>query len=174
MTQGVQGFNPFAGTGGAQIFERGVFLSPGSFKLRIDKCIYKQLNAGGAAFICEMTVLEGKNDVGHEGKDPVGSKRSWFQDLQVQSAKSALKEWAYAACGYDFKNEADRALAIANIDPKCDAILLAACTNGALNTRTIGVETFMKPTKKALKDANGVPIPNFTNHTWRPTDAKLS
>jgi hypothetical protein len=69
--------------GQAPIFERGNYFNPGKYKLRLLRCLSKQTQKSGMAFIAEFGVLESDNPT-----HPIGSKGTFFvkmlDDAQYQ------------------------------------------------------------------------------------------
>lgn len=153
-TAATPAFNPFAGMREAQTNSNGSYLTPGRFKLRIGKVIWKKLFKGGEALIVETTVLESSDPV-----IPVGSARTWLQKSN-ESFKASAKLFCYAACGYDVKNEKHEAVIKASIEPHCETIMLKALNEGFL----IGREVFVDVTSKEKKQTEGT----FNLHTFSP------
>ena len=145
----------WAGLKDAQTFERGTFLKPGSYTLRIVNGLTKNTIKSGEAFIIEFEVLETTDPVNH----PVSSKCSWFQKLSnVPVAFGAIKEFLAAVYGYDLRTMKPRF--DAEMGPQIEAIA-AAATDGRnfLAGQIVKVQTEQTKTQKQQ---------DFTRHTWSP------
>lgn len=66
----------WAGMENANVYENGVYLTPGIYDLEIIRCIDKMTREKGPAFIAEAEVLSSTNP-----EHPVGSKRTWYQKM---------------------------------------------------------------------------------------------
>jgi hypothetical protein len=150
---------PFRGLREAKTFNSGSFLDNGRYRLKIQKCIYKKLNAGGNAFIVEATVLESTNE-----KHPVGAQRSWFQK-ENESFQSAVKLFCYAATGFDEKNAVHEKRIKTEVEPNCETIMLKAITEDLLKGREVFVDVTSKPKKKTEGD--------FSLHTFSPAQPPM-
>lgn len=85
----------FAGLKDAKISETGSYLTDGTYKLRVERIVYKQTRSKGYAYIAEFNVLESSNP-----EHPVGSKRTWFQSMNDKEiAFPAIQKFAAAALG---------------------------------------------------------------------------
>jgi len=81
----------------AQVYGRGSYLKPGSYKLTLLKMFTIETQGKGPALIVDFHVEESTND-----EIPVGSKRNWYQGLQNESvAFSAIKELLLALFAID-------------------------------------------------------------------------
>lgn len=144
--------NPFAGLPSAQVFGKGNYLAQGGeYVISIEGMEYKDLFKGGSALIVEFEVVESNND-----KDPVGSKRSWFQSKNA-SFGGAVLEFLYAVLGTDYKNDP---AAAAEVQKASADLMQAALEKNEFKGQKVRVSTSHKLTKEAKKD--------FTVHVWTP------
>lgn len=67
----------WAGLNAATVFENGVYFGTGIFDVEIVRCLSKQTQKSGLAFIVECEVLTSTNP-----EHPAGSKRTWFQSMK--------------------------------------------------------------------------------------------
>lgn len=146
--------NPFAGrVRDAQVFENGAYLSPdGHFVLEIERVLVKTSRQKKELFIAEMRVLES-----NKAEDPVGSKRSWCQDMNADGAFGEIKKFVYATLGLEWSRDKEKIKA--EIDPKIEAILFEAI--GATNPLK-GVKVVCDTQSKLTKA--GKP---FTRHDFQ-------
>lgn len=144
--------------GTAPIFERGNYFNPGRYKLRLLRCLSKQTQKSGIAFIAEFEVLESDNPA-----HPIGSKGTFFVKMQQQQqAFSNILEMMAALLGFDITNKEHVAQIDQQLRPQLAALMTALETQGVavLNGReTISVETRKKLTQRNTE---------FTLHTWAP------
>ena len=73
--------------GAAPIFERGNYFNPGRYKLRLLRCLSKQTQKSGMAFIAEFEVLESDNPA-----HPIGSKGTYFVKMAQQMEQMASEQ----------------------------------------------------------------------------------
>lgn len=152
-----QGFNPFAGMRTAQTSFQGQYFSPGRYRVRIDKCVYRSTQNSGDVFLIETTVLETNNDKDH----PVGAQRTWMQGTKNKNVyMAAVKMFCIAACGLDIKSEAD-AEKVKVCEERCEEIMLGAITRGALNGREVWIDVVPKEKKNT-------PGETFNLHVFSP------
>lgn len=150
----------FKGTGlrNAQVFEKGVYLQPGNFKLQITTCLTKKTLQSGNAFIAEFKVLESSDPQAH----PVGSKATWYQGIDnILVAYPSLKTFVYSVLGFSYPRDKEKCLA--EVDPVIEDLLDEAIDKGAFNGKTVEVQTYLK--KKEGKQ-------DFTVHVWLPDEGK--
>lgn len=153
--------NPFLGMNDATTSQSGSYLKDGIYRLQVEKLIFKNIEAGGAAFIAEHRVLESSNaDVAQ------GSSRSWFQK-QNKSFKGEVKAYFFALCGYSEKVAADEKVIRESLDKLSEALMLKAITHGIFNGRVVGCEV---NTKQQKTD----PTKTFSKHTWGPGGAQTN
>lgn len=150
-----------SGIAEAALFEQGKYLEPGKYVLQINKIIEKKLrNNKGAAYIAECTVVESSDLKNH----PVGSKASWYQDLGVDAAWGAIKEFAYATLGLKWPDQKDQCLALNEKGPDgkplIQKLVEESVEQNAWKGRRVGVETYHKTTKERKV--------TFTVHRWEP------
>lgn len=149
----------FSGLRNASVFERGVFLQPGTYQLLINKCIVKETRKSGDGYIVEMTVQKSSNPA-----HPEGSKASWFQALRDKDvAFGALKEFIYATLGYRWPD--DKETILAKVDPVIEELIDSSLPTeqGGENSfagKSVCVQTFLKKTAGKGLD--------FTVHRWSP------
>jgi hypothetical protein len=145
----------WAGLKDAQTFDRGTFLKPGSYTLKITNCLTKNTVKSGEAFIVEFEVLETTDPVNHA----VGTKASWFQKLaNVPVAFGAIKEFLAAVYGYDLRTM--KARFEAEMGPQIEAYAAAASDGrNFLAGQIVKVQTEQTKTQKQV---------DFTRHNWTP------
>jgi hypothetical protein len=149
-------YNPLAGVGSAQLFERGKFLHPGRYTLEVVKTILKHTRKSGDAFIVEFEVLETTDDEKH----PVGTKATWFQKLSdTDIAFPAIKDFMRNLMGIDLNDKA----AMLEFSQGVDGLLGKSINEPeTLKGNRIKVECYMTRTKGKGLD--------FTVHQWSPCD----
>lgn len=180
----------FSKVGGAKLSERGEPLTPNvrntgavddkgkpvtekyaaNFELEIERCIAKKARSGKDLFIAEMRVVASDN-VEH----PVGAKRSWCQDINIDAGPGALLGFAVAALGIDHRSAEGKAQ-IKELEDKMEAILTEAledasdpaCKNGFKGTH---VKCEVKEIETKPKVKNG-PTGQFNLHTFSPVASK--
>lgn len=109
----------------------GTPLSEGEFLLKITDVQYLKTQLRGDAFIVEYEVVESTS-----AKDPVGSKRSWYQSMAKRPiALEKIKEFMLAMLGYEPKR--DEARIVVEVDPNLKSWTNAACENKALNDQKV-------------------------------------
>lgn len=155
------GLEIFKGLRDAKVFERGVFLSEGGYRLRVLKCLLKHTRKSGDAYIVEFEVVKSSNE-----KHPVGSKATWFQKMtDPDVAFGALKLFMYAMLGFEYPKDKD--LLVAEIDPKLEELMAETCVeidgrkvreHGTLDGKLIDVTVALKDTTAGKK---------FSNHVWQ-------
>jgi hypothetical protein len=161
--------NLFAGLRDAKTFERGTWLKPGSYELRIKRAIFKKTRAKGDAFILEFTIEKStyeqdkKKAIAAFGAQPfdmkelektlpnqAGSSASWYQSMKdIDIGFGALK--SFAACILGQKAE----------DPEfieaVEGFMNAVVNDGVINGFLIPVEVVVVKTKKDE---------DFSLHKW--------
>lgn len=164
----------FAGLKDAKVTERGVFLLPGQYKVRVVKALMKQVRKGFNAFILEFKIEEsnyaeqkalrtqGVTDIAQldaiEKKLPnkPGTTASWYQSLQdIGIGFGALKGFAASVLGEDpndpqFIDEVEGFLEeVVNGSEaeKKAAALEKRLPEGALNGSLLPLETVVIKTK---------------------------
>lgn len=144
--------------GTAPIFERGNYLSPGRYKLRLLRCLSKQTQKSGTAFIAELEVLESDNPA-----HPIGSKGTYFVKMaQQQQAFSNILEMLVAFLGFDITNPEHVSQIDAQLRPQLAGLMTALETQGPAvlqGRETVSVECRVKLTQRGTE---------FTLHTWSP------
>ncbi len=147
----------WSGLKDAQTFDRGTYLNPGNYTLKVVNCLTKQTQKSGEGFIVEFEILESSDPVNHA----VGTKASWFQSLKnVQVAFGAVKEFLAAVYGYQLGTAPGKAKFEAEMGPQIEAYA-AAASDGRNNLagQIVKVQTQMVKTQKQT---------DFTRHTWSP------
>lgn len=141
----------------AQIFDKGSFFGEGMYDVEILRCLTKQTQRSGLAFIAECRVINSNNP-----GDPIGQTRTWFQSMKNLSvAHSAIKEFAAAVLGFDPKTEKQRI--DAELGQKLPAILDGVTgQQNAFAGRVVHLETFITKTREKGTD--------FTVHRWSPAE----
>jgi len=144
--------------GNAPIFERGNYFSPGRYKLRLLRCLSKQTQKSGVAFISEFEVLESDNPV-----HPIGSKGTFFVKMaNPQQGFSNIKEMVVAILGFDISNPEHLRQIERDLSPQLANLMTALETQGTavLGGRdTVSVECRIIQTKAGN---------DFTLHVWSP------
>jgi hypothetical protein len=144
--------------GTAPVFERGNYLSPGRYKLRLLRCLSKQTQKSGMAFIAEFEVLESDNPT-----HPIGSKGTYFVKMaNPQQAHSNIFELVIAVLGFDITNPAHMEQVNREMRPQLAGLMTALEAQGTavLGGRdTVSVECRVKLTQRGTE---------FTLHTWSP------
>lgn len=176
----------FSKVGGAQMSERGEPLTPNSrntgavddkgkpiaekyaanYELEVIRCIAKLSRNKKNLFIAECRVMKSDN-VEH----PVGAKRTWIQDIEIDAGPGALKGFCVAALGIDHRS-ADGKDEIKKIEGDMEGILTEAledptdeaCKNGFAGTKVL-CEVKEIETKPKVK--GGEPG-KFNLHTFSP------
>src|SRR5215472_14584830 len=135
----------FSGLRNASVFERGVFLQPGTYTLEINKCLVKETRKSGDGFIVEFTVRQSTSD-----QHPVGTKASWFQALKDKDvAFGAIKEFLYAVLGMRWPDDRERILK--EVDPVLEQLIDSSLPTeqggqNSLAGKSVCVQTYMKKT----------------------------
>lgn len=148
----------FSQIGTAPIFERGNYFNPGRYKLRLLKCLSKQTQKSGVAFIAEFEVLESDNPA-HQ----IGSKGTFFVKMQQQQqAFSNILEMIVALLGFDIKNKEHVTQIDQQLRPQLPGLMTALETQGTVvlgGRDTVSVECRIKLTQRNTE---------FTLHAWSP------
>jgi hypothetical protein len=160
----------FAGLRNAKTSERGVWLKPGQYVVRVKRGIYKVTRKSGDAFILEFLIersnyesekrkalemLQGKTfDMAELEKlmpNQAGSSASWYQSLKdIDIGYGSLKGFAASILGCE--PEAPEFIAAV------EGFMAAVCqTPGAIDGMLIPVEVVMTETKKKE---------DFSRHNW--------
>jgi hypothetical protein len=144
--------------GQAPIFERGNYFNPGRYKLRLLRCLSKQTQKSGTAFIAEFEVLESDNPA-----HPIGSKGTYFVKMQQQQqAFSNILEMMAALLGFDITNKDHVTQIDQQLRPQLAGLMTALETQGTAvlgGRETVSVECRIKLTQRNTE---------FTLHTWSP------
>lgn len=144
--------------GTAPIFERGNYFSPGRYKLRLLRCLSKQTQKSGVAFIAEFEVLESDNPA-HQ----IGSKGTYFVKMaNPQQGFSNILEMMTAILGFDISNAEHVRQIDTQLRPQLAALMTSLETQGTAvlqGHETVAVECRVTLTK-AQKE--------FTLHVWAP------
>jgi hypothetical protein len=144
--------------GQAPIFERGNYFNPGRYKLHLLRCLSKQTQKSGVAFIAEFEVLESDNPA-----HPIGSKGTFFvKMIQQQQAFSNILEMMAALLGFDISNKEHVAQIDQQLRPQLPGLMTALETQGT--TVLGGRETVAVECRVILTKANK----EFTLHVWSP------
>ena len=152
----------FGGIGEAEVYEKGVFLSPGgSYELEVQNVLLKDTERSGLAFIVEFRILEVIGDAA--SNHPVGSKGTWFQKMTDKTvALPAIKEFMISLMGVDMRDAEAMSEFNAGLESLLDEITetLGAGEEHPLKGQRIHCETHTKLTKKQQE---------FTVHNWSET-----
>jgi len=161
--------NLFAGLKDAKTFERGTFLKPGQYQVRVKRAIFKKTRVKGDAFIMEFTIEkssyeeEKKKAITALGSNPYslqdlektlpnqpGTTAAWYQSLQDQDIGfGALKSFAANILGRKPEDP--------EFIDEVEGFLNGVVNDGAINGRLIPVEASQIKTKKDT---------DFTLHRW--------
>ncbi len=100
----------------------GTPLTEGEYLTEIADVQYLKTQLKGDAFIVEYIVKESSDPAKH----PIGSKRSWYQNMKnMPVALSEITKFVYAVAGYEAKR--DEARIAAEVTPHIKAWTNAAC-----------------------------------------------
>jgi hypothetical protein len=144
--------------GKATIFDRGSYLDPGHYRLKMLKMYTIETRNKGFALIVELEVLESSND-----NIPVGATKNWYQGLNDKDIGfSAIKEFMMYLLGIRQKNKEEFEQFEAGLEELMEESSdekwkVEDAEDHPLHGHTILVECFMKKTKS---DAD------FTQHKW--------
>lgn len=137
---------------GATVYERGTFLVPGLYTLRVRNTLDKTTRKG-RAFIVEFEVVESSNSTHYPGQ-----RVTWFQKLlDLNIAMGAIKEFCGAVFEKDLAVEADRHAFDTQIAPSLAGIMEKATTENSLAGAVIRCEVTQVKTKAGT---------DFSRHTW--------
>jgi hypothetical protein len=161
--------NLFAGLRDAKTFERGTYLKPGNYEVRVKRAIFKKTRANGDAFIMEVTIEKSDYEKAKKSAiaafngqpfdmkevektlpNPAGSTATWYQSLKdIDIGFGALKSFAASILGQ--KPE----------DPEfieaVEGFMNSVVNEGVINGMLIPVEVI---TVKTKKDSD------FSLHKW--------
>ena len=147
--------------GQAPIFERGNYFNPGRYKLRLLRCLSKETQKSGTAFIAEFEVLESDNPA-----HPIGSKGTYFIKMGSQQDRqigfSNILEMMSAILGFDITNREHVTQIDQQLRPQLAGLMTALESQGTAvlgGRETVSVECRIKLTKANRE---------FTLHTWSP------
>ncbi len=147
--------------GSAPIFERGNYFNAGRYKLHLIRCLSKETNKSGTAFIAEFEVMESDNPA-HQ----IGSKGTFFVKMASQQDRqigfSNILEMMAALLGFDIKNAAHVSQIDQQVKPQLPAMMYALETQGTgvLQGREyVSVECRVTLTRNQRE---------FTLHSWSP------
>jgi hypothetical protein len=159
----------FSGLKDAKTFDRGTFLKPGTYEVRVKRAIFKKTRAKGDAFILEFTVSRSdyenakKKAITALGSTPYslaelektlpnqeGSSASWYQSLQdIDIGFGALKSFAANILG----EKPDDPEFIEQVEGFMNEVV----NGGAIDGMRIPVEVITVKTKKDT---------DFSLHKW--------
>lgn len=179
-------FNPFAGMSEAKDFERGEYL-PANFTGtgEIKRIIYKKSRKGKDLFTVEFEIV-----TSNLPEVPVGSARTWQQDVNQDGSSTALYQFCCALEGIDRKAEPEAAQEIKDGDAWKSLCQDALCPvthkdwngQGSYNGKKFRISTYGKETKVGQAkaeiaraeararglDPNAVKVDLFTVHDFGP------
>ena len=161
--------NLFAGLKGAKTFERGTFLKPGTYQVRVKRAVFKKTRAKGDAFILEFAVEKStyeeakKRAVSAFGDKPFdmaalektlpnqpGTSAAWYQSLQdLDIGFGALKSFAADILGVKPEDPA--------FVEEVEGFMNAVVNDGVINGMLLPVEVVQVKTKKDT---------DFSLHKW--------
>ena len=181
----------FSKVGGAKISEKGEPLTPNvrnagvdaagkpvqekyaaNYELEVSRCIALTSRNKKNLFIAECLVTASDNPA-----HPVGCKRSWVQDIDIDAGPGALKAFVVACLGIDHRS-AEGKEAIKELEDKFEAIMTEAledesepaCKNG-FKGACVKVEVKEIDTKPKTK---GGEAGKFNLHTFSPVAKKAA
>jgi hypothetical protein len=148
--------NLWQGLRQAQVFERGNYLSPGSYDLSVNRALLKQTQKSGLGFIVEFEVISSTAQA-----HPVGSIATWFQKMASPSiAFSAIKEFLLAVLNLDPRR--DIQTIGMQVDPVIETIMDHVVSEAnPLSGMFVHAEAFQTLTQKGT---------DFTAIRWTPFD----
>jgi hypothetical protein len=138
--------NLFAGLKDAKTYDRGTFLKPGIYTLKVKRAVFKRTRKNYDAFILEFEVVSAK------GVDTnlTGTSASWFQSLaDTDIGFGSLKAFAAAVTGADVKDPA--------FVDEVEGFLSGVVEDGALNGKILPCEVVLVDTRAGGK---------FSLHKW--------
>ena len=144
--------------GKAKIFDKGSYLEPGKYKLKLLKCFTLETRNKGDAFIAEFEVLESDND-----DIQVGSTKNWYQGVRDKDiAFSSIKEFMKYLMQVDESDEEnweefEEKLPEIMEDISQEKFKQLDAEDHPLHGRLINVECYMKKTREEN---------DFTVHKW--------
>lgn len=160
----------FGGIGETEIYERGVYLSPGgSYELEVMNILLKDTRKSGLGFIVEFRILQAKGE--GESEHAPGSKATWFQKMtDPDVALPTVKSFMIALMQVDMKDKEAFAEFNDGLEATLDEITEPVEEGGEhpLKGERIHCDTHSKLTKKGA---------DFTVHTWghsQQTDEELA
>ncbi len=160
----------------------GTPLTEGEHLVEICDVQHLKTQLKGDAFIVEYTVLESSD----QAKNPIGSKRSWYQNMKnMPVALSEITKFVYAVAGFEAKR--DEARIKTEVTPFIKSWTNAACRKPAkdaegkdvpgkiFNGQKVRVSVKKKAPKPdviALALAQGKPAPEgFANARFSPVSS---
>lgn len=172
----------FDGLGKAETFEKGSYLNPGFYVVKIERCLAKKSRESGVGLIVELEILQStfrpqvdpKNQNRTWQNTPAGVKGTWWQGMEVDGAMGSIKVFVRAALG--LRTSADTAM-IAELDGyppglvdgygKPVAVIenmmnLAIGSENVFAGFLVNLECFVIETEKRKND--------FTIHNWSALD----
>jgi hypothetical protein len=136
----------FAGLKDAKTWDRGTFLKPGVYTLRVKKAIFKHTRKNIDAYILECKIESAKGP----DASAQGTTASWFQSLgDPDIGYSSLKKFAADILGMDPKNP--------EFVEQVEGFLEATVNDGAINGMLLPCEVTIIKTKKNT---------DFSLHAW--------
>jgi hypothetical protein len=109
----------------------GTPLTEGEYLVQLEDVIHLKTQKKGEAFIVEYTVVESSD----QEKHPVGSKRSWYQNMgNSPVALSEITKFMYALLGYDSKRDETRIKT--EVTPFLKGLTQAACRKPYKDSQT--------------------------------------
>ncbi len=158
MTQTSDIFSKLAA---ANISERGNYIKPGTYDLKIKNVSIIRTRGKGDAFIVHFVVAQNYGSENHK----VGEEVDWYRSLlDTDYAAPEMKAFFVAALGYDYKTqkkEVDE-----KISPQLQALAKNATEEGGLNGELIHCSAF-ETLAKALKPGQ-TELAKYTKLTWAP------
>lgn len=144
----------WAGLSTAQVFENGVYFGPGIFDVEIVRCLSKDTQKSGLAFIVETEVLTSTNP-----EHPAGAKRTWFQSMKNKNVGFGAVA-GFLLHAFALENNAARKT---DFFPFLEPFMLRVTgPENVLSGCYLHLQCSMIKTKEKGND--------FTRHDWSPFD----
>lgn len=154
----------FEGLGETELYEKGVYLSPGGvYELEVVRILLKETRRSGLGFIVEFKVVSATGEGG--SNHAPGSKATWFQKMTDKDiAFPAIKQFFVGLMDIDMNDDEQKEQFNGEIED-----ILEEATSWApdgdddahpLAGERVSCSTYTKLTKKNVE---------FTVHNWEPS-----
>jgi len=166
----------FDGLGKAETFEKGNYLNPGYYVVKVERCLLKKSRESGLGLIVELDILQStfrpqvdpKNQNRTWQNTPVGIPGTWWQSMEADGALNSVKGFVRSVLGLRLgTHPAECAELDAPIPGTSTALVenmmtLATSDLNLLGGLLVSVECYMIETQKRKQD--------FTVYNWSPLD----